>query len=323
MQEVEIKTGAYGAEYGKSTGGIFNVITKSGTNEFHGDCLCYFITEEFGSRDVKNFRSPVRLRTASPKSTPASTSAVQSSKTSFGSLVRSTRRRRKNFFLTQTFLQEVENEVTTPFYAGKITWGSIRITSSPSRPSAISRSRKGFLFGVLGLWCRSRQLPRRDRRPAVHNYAFRLNSTFIQTSSVSSRVDCTSSARTPFRNERRRRSAFTDNFAILTGAGSIAAATTTNIQDIRCIDTDDDVDTPCENLNFGQIAFVEGSGGSLQRNFVRRRFWSVSVPRIATALSSPLRCRTSGASTPSSMVSNSTQHLQHRHPLDWSGSDLR
>jgi outer membrane receptor protein involved in Fe transport len=34
VQEVEIKTGAYGAEYGKSTGGIFNVITKSGTNEF-------------------------------------------------------------------------------------------------------------------------------------------------------------------------------------------------------------------------------------------------------------------------------------------------
>ncbi|MDX6696008.1 MAG: hypothetical protein QOF02_3611, partial [Blastocatellia bacterium] len=33
VQEVEIKTGAYGAEYGKSTGGIFNVITKSGTNE--------------------------------------------------------------------------------------------------------------------------------------------------------------------------------------------------------------------------------------------------------------------------------------------------
>ncbi|MEP6913369.1 MAG: carboxypeptidase regulatory-like domain-containing protein, partial [bacterium] len=30
VQEVEVKTGAYGAEYGKSTGGIFNVITKSG-----------------------------------------------------------------------------------------------------------------------------------------------------------------------------------------------------------------------------------------------------------------------------------------------------
>ncbi|HEX8688301.1 MAG TPA: carboxypeptidase regulatory-like domain-containing protein, partial [Pyrinomonadaceae bacterium] len=34
VQEVEIKTGAFSAEYGKATGGIFNVITKSGGNEF-------------------------------------------------------------------------------------------------------------------------------------------------------------------------------------------------------------------------------------------------------------------------------------------------
>src|SRR5204863_1012924 len=42
VQEVEIKTGAFGAEYGKSTGGIFNVITKSGGNEVHGDAFGYF-----------------------------------------------------------------------------------------------------------------------------------------------------------------------------------------------------------------------------------------------------------------------------------------
>src|SRR5207302_2785551 len=39
VQEVEIKTGAYGAEYGKSTGGIFNVITKSGGNKISGDAF--------------------------------------------------------------------------------------------------------------------------------------------------------------------------------------------------------------------------------------------------------------------------------------------
>src|ERR1043166_4436548 len=45
VQEVEIKTGAYGAEYGRSTGGIFNVITKSGGNEFHGDLFGYFTSK--------------------------------------------------------------------------------------------------------------------------------------------------------------------------------------------------------------------------------------------------------------------------------------
>jgi hypothetical protein len=45
VQEVEIKTGAYGAEYGLSTGGIFNVLTKSGGNELHGDVFAYFTTK--------------------------------------------------------------------------------------------------------------------------------------------------------------------------------------------------------------------------------------------------------------------------------------
>ena len=53
VQEVEIKTGAYGAEYGKSTGGIFNVITKSGGNEFHGDLFGYGTTKGL-VREVKN-----------------------------------------------------------------------------------------------------------------------------------------------------------------------------------------------------------------------------------------------------------------------------
>ncbi len=42
IQEVEVKTGGYEAEFGRSTGGIINVITKSGGNEFHGDAFGYF-----------------------------------------------------------------------------------------------------------------------------------------------------------------------------------------------------------------------------------------------------------------------------------------
>jgi len=57
VQEVEIKTGAYGAEYGKATGGIFNVITKSGGNEFHGDVFGYGTTKGL-VRSVKNFPLP-------------------------------------------------------------------------------------------------------------------------------------------------------------------------------------------------------------------------------------------------------------------------
>jgi len=42
IQAVDVKTGGYEAEYGRSTGGIINVVTKSGGNEFHGDVFGYF-----------------------------------------------------------------------------------------------------------------------------------------------------------------------------------------------------------------------------------------------------------------------------------------
>jgi hypothetical protein len=41
VQEVQVLTGGFQAEYGRSTGGVFNVITKSGSNEFHGDVFNY------------------------------------------------------------------------------------------------------------------------------------------------------------------------------------------------------------------------------------------------------------------------------------------
>jgi Carboxypeptidase regulatory-like domain/TonB-dependent Receptor Plug Domain len=42
IQEVEVKSGGYEAEYGGAQGGILNVVTKSGGNEFHGDAFGYF-----------------------------------------------------------------------------------------------------------------------------------------------------------------------------------------------------------------------------------------------------------------------------------------
>jgi outer membrane receptor protein involved in Fe transport len=42
IQALDVKTGGYEAEYGRSTGGIVNVITKSGGNDFHGDVFGYY-----------------------------------------------------------------------------------------------------------------------------------------------------------------------------------------------------------------------------------------------------------------------------------------
>ncbi len=42
VQEVEVKTDGYQAEYGGALGGIINVVTKSGGNYFHGDGFLYY-----------------------------------------------------------------------------------------------------------------------------------------------------------------------------------------------------------------------------------------------------------------------------------------
>ncbi len=47
IAEVDVKTGGYEAEYGKATGGIVNVITKSGGNEFHGNLFGYYDNDRF------------------------------------------------------------------------------------------------------------------------------------------------------------------------------------------------------------------------------------------------------------------------------------
>ena len=42
IQEIDVKTGGYEAEFGRSTGGIINVITKSGGNKLSGDVFGYY-----------------------------------------------------------------------------------------------------------------------------------------------------------------------------------------------------------------------------------------------------------------------------------------
>ncbi len=41
IQEYKVTTGRYSAEYGRSTGGVVNVITKSGTNNLHGSAFLF------------------------------------------------------------------------------------------------------------------------------------------------------------------------------------------------------------------------------------------------------------------------------------------
>jgi len=51
IQEVEVRTGGYEAEYGRAMGASVNVVTKSGGNEFHGDFFGYFDSSSLAASD--------------------------------------------------------------------------------------------------------------------------------------------------------------------------------------------------------------------------------------------------------------------------------
>jgi outer membrane receptor protein involved in Fe transport len=50
IQEYKVTTQRYSAEYGRSVGGVVNVITKSGTNEFHGSAFLFARNQSLNSR---------------------------------------------------------------------------------------------------------------------------------------------------------------------------------------------------------------------------------------------------------------------------------
>ncbi|HVF22150.1 MAG TPA: TonB-dependent receptor, partial [Pyrinomonadaceae bacterium] len=253
VQELEIKTGAYGADIGKSTGGVFNVITKSGTNEFHGDAFAYFVAKSF-VRETKSSAIPFT------GAAPNGYSEIDAGFDIGGPIVKYklfffgafNPQRRKNFFLTQTFLEEVENEVTTPFYAGKITWNPNQSHQFTFSTFGDFTKQEGHLFGFSGFGANPASF-RGETQTGGSNYAFRLNSTFNPNfiGEFSAGLHFQRANTIPELDE----TFVLDRFAVLR-AGSILPVTETTVIGGSGI----------------RLAFVEGTGGSVQRNFVRGGF---------------------------------------------------
>ena len=50
-QEFRVITGNFNAEFGRNTGAIINVVTKSGSNDYHGNAYIYYRSSRFSARD--------------------------------------------------------------------------------------------------------------------------------------------------------------------------------------------------------------------------------------------------------------------------------
>jgi Carboxypeptidase regulatory-like domain len=49
IQEYQVNTSNYSAEYGRAAGGVINAVTKSGSNQFHGEAFWYFRDSDFSA----------------------------------------------------------------------------------------------------------------------------------------------------------------------------------------------------------------------------------------------------------------------------------
>ncbi len=53
VQEVKVITNAYSAEYGSTTGGVINIITRSGGNDYHGELFTYIRNTAFNANQFE------------------------------------------------------------------------------------------------------------------------------------------------------------------------------------------------------------------------------------------------------------------------------
>lgn len=59
VREFQVNTSNYSAEYGRAAGGVVNTVTKSGTNEFHGQGFYYLRNNKWGARNPLAFQSVI------------------------------------------------------------------------------------------------------------------------------------------------------------------------------------------------------------------------------------------------------------------------
>ena len=52
LQEFSVQTNSFDAQYGNNAGAVVNVVTKSGTNQFHGDLFEFVRNGYFNAQQL-------------------------------------------------------------------------------------------------------------------------------------------------------------------------------------------------------------------------------------------------------------------------------
>ncbi|MGC1483916.1 MAG: carboxypeptidase regulatory-like domain-containing protein [Candidatus Acidiferrum sp.] len=142
VQEFQLILSNYNAEYGRATGGVINIVTKSGTNETHGDIFGYLRNKAFQARNP--FSGEVDPTTGELNPVKQAYTRVQTGFTFGGAL----KKDKTFYFLSYEYTQREETDFssigaassgTGPFGMVPVNLGpGLTVQLTPSQASAVA-----------------------------------------------------------------------------------------------------------------------------------------------------------------------------------------
>ncbi len=149
IQEVQVRTGGYQAEYRSTLGGIVNVITWSGGNEFHGQAFGFFTNNRFSGEPRQPMLAPPRSDFAQYDAGFRLGGPILRDRLWFFAAWNPIREREEVLIPGQGYYSDL---ITTQAFAAKLTWQASRkdnliltIFGDPQRRRGI-----GDTFGNFG-----------------------------------------------------------------------------------------------------------------------------------------------------------------------------
>jgi hypothetical protein len=142
VQEFQLILSNYNAEYGRATGGVINIVTKSGGNEMHGDVYGYLRNKAFQARDP--FSGVVDPATGLLDPVKQPYTRVQAGLTFGGAL----KKDKTFYFFSYEYTQHEETDFssigtaspgTGPFGMVPVSLGPLTVQLTPSQATAVQQ----------------------------------------------------------------------------------------------------------------------------------------------------------------------------------------